>query len=47
MLRSSAGFTTKSQALAQIEAFLRAIRVSGIFDLLGARLDEPAGGVAP
>lgn len=41
VLTSPAGFTTKSQAVAQIEALRRAIHMSGIYDLVGARLDPP------
>lgn len=46
VLRSPSSFTAKFQAVAQIEAFRRAINVAGIYDLVGARVDAPADRVA-
>lgn len=47
VLRSPAGFATKSQAIAQIEALRRAINIAGIYDLVGSRVDNPESQVAP
>lgn len=46
VLRSPASFTAKFQAVAQIEALKRAIHVAGVYDLVGARMDQPEQRIA-
>lgn len=47
VLKSPTGFTTKSQAVAQIEALKRAIDVAGIYDLVGSRVVQLEGDIGP